>query len=126
LYLVPISSETRFFIPPQWNLEGITVEPNNEISAVDKAFVFLNYPFFGGPSSDPPISLANALDIAGIMGVYRRNIETEFAHGDWEGVRAELARWSVNQRAAADKAVSVKRREAIAASVSAGTLAFGV
>lgn len=69
--------------------------------------------------------MTTSLDIAGIRGVYRQNIETEFGEGDWQGVRAELARWSVNQRAATDKAVSVRKREAIAASVSADTVTVG-
>jgi hypothetical protein len=113
------------FPSPRWNLEGITVEPNTEISTVDKAFAFLNYPFIEVPSADPATNLTTALDVAGITGIYRQNIETEFGEGDWQGVRAELTRWSVNQRATADKAASGKKREALSASVSTGTVAVG-
>lgn len=118
-----LTATRRYFMPAEWNLQGITIEPATDLSPLDKAFAFLNYPFMGGvSSSDPSANLVTALNTAGITGIYRQNIAAEYAEGDWQGVRAEFTRWAVNYRALAAKAAAVTEREAVAAAVPAASI----
>lgn len=113
-------------MPPQWNVEGIRIDPATDLSPLDKAFAFLNYPFIGGVSSaDPSANLVTAFNTAGITGVYRQNIAAEYAEGDWRGVRAEFTRWAVNYKALSAKAAVVNEREAVAAAAPAAALLQG-
>lgn len=109
-------------MPAEWNTQGITVEPTSDLSPLDKAFAFLNYPFITTPSSDPNVNLVNALNTVGITGTYRQNITSEYGEGDWQGVRAEFTRWAVNYKALAAQATAVAERETIAAAVPAAAL----
>ncbi|KAJ2928155.1 hypothetical protein H1R20_g8940, partial [Candolleomyces eurysporus] len=87
--------------------------PNSELSALDKAFAFLNYPFLGGlTSSDASHTLDNALNTIGITGKFRESITAEFNENDWRGVRAEFTRWALNAKAEASKKDAVAVREA--------------
>ena len=92
-------------MPAEWNVQGIEIKPTTELSPLDKAFAFLNYPFIGTvTSSDPSVNLDNAIAAAGIAGEFKDSIVEEYAQGDWEGVRAEFTRWSIDQKNIADKA----------------------
>ena len=92
-------------MPAEWNLQGIEIKPNTELSPLDKAVVFLNYPFFReATSTDPNVNPENALATVDITGEFRDTITEEFNQGDWQGVRAEFTRWAVNQKAIADNA----------------------
>ncbi|KAJ2933028.1 hypothetical protein H1R20_g4101, partial [Candolleomyces eurysporus] len=87
--------------------------PNYELSALDKAFAFLNYPFIGGlTSSDASQTLDNALNTIGVTGKFRESITAEFNVNDWRGVRAEFTRWALNAKAEASKKEAVAEREA--------------
>jgi hypothetical protein len=99
-------------MPANWNVQGIAIPPNNSLSPLDKAYAFLNYPFFiGTASSDPEVNILNALNTAGITGAARANIGLEYIENDWRGLRAEFTRWAVNQKALSDKAQAVSQRD---------------
>ena len=99
-------------MPASWNTQGIEIEPTTDLSPLDKAFAFLNYPFIGGvTSTDASVNVENALATAGITGEFKDSIAQEYAQGDWEGVRAEFTRWAVNQKAIADKARIAAERQ---------------
>jgi hypothetical protein len=88
-------------MPANFNLQGINIPPNNRLSAIDKAYAFLNYPFLiGAQSADPSVNILSALNAAGVTGPSRANIALEYIEGDWRGLRAEFTRWTLNQRAA--------------------------
>ena len=88
-------------MPAQFNLQGIAIPPNNRLSPLDKAYAFLNYPYLNAaPSYDHNVNLNNALNAAGVSGDSRISIEREYSENDWEGVRTELTRWTLNQIAA--------------------------
>lgn len=107
-------------MPAEWNVQGIAIPPNNNLSALDKAYAFLNYPFLiGSASSDPNVTLLNALNTAGVTGTSRANIALEYIENDWQGVRAEFTRWAVNQRALSDQAQAAAQREEAAAAAAA-------
>ncbi|RXW15895.1 hypothetical protein EST38_g9959 [Candolleomyces aberdarensis] len=113
---VDTTSIMMYFMPAEWNLQGINIPPNHSLSALDKVFAFLNYPFpIGTASSDPDVNVLNALNTAGVTGAARANIALEYIEGDWQGLRAELTRWAVNQKALSDKAQAVSQREQAAA-----------
>ncbi|RXW12185.1 hypothetical protein EST38_g13667 [Candolleomyces aberdarensis] len=100
-------------MPPELNEQGIEIHPSKELSALDKAFAFLNYPFLGGlTSSDPSQTLDNALNTIGVTGEFRESITAEFNENDWRGVRAEFTRWALNAKAEASKKEAVAEREA--------------
>ena len=100
-------------MPAQFNEQEIEIPPNYELSALDKAFAFLNYPFLGGlTSSDASQTLDNALDTIGVTGKFRESITAEFNENDWRGVRAEFTRWALNAKAEASKKEAVAEREA--------------
>ncbi|KAF6765962.1 hypothetical protein DFP72DRAFT_1038768 [Ephemerocybe angulata] len=112
------TSIMMYFMPAEFNVQGIAIKPNNVLSPLDKAFAFLNYPFTPGTASvDPSVTVVSALNTIGITGAVRASIATEWAEGDWQGVRAEFTRWSVNQKALNDKAAASAEREEIAAAV---------
>ncbi|KAJ2936485.1 hypothetical protein H1R20_g607, partial [Candolleomyces eurysporus] len=48
------------------------------LSAVNKAFTFLNYPFPIGASSHPDVNILNALNTARVIGGARANIALEY------------------------------------------------
>lgn len=99
-------------MPAELNEQGIEIPPNYELSALDKAFAFLNYPFLGGPTPDASHTLDNALNTIGVTGKFRESITAEFNENDWRGVRAEFARWALNAKAEASKEEAVAEREA--------------
>ncbi|KAF6764496.1 hypothetical protein DFP72DRAFT_423757 [Ephemerocybe angulata] len=102
-----------YFMPAEFNVQHIEIKPNNVLSPLDKAFAFLNYPFPPGTASvNPSVNLVNSLNTVGITGPVRASITTEWAENDWQGVRAEFTRWSVNQKALNDKTAAVAEREA--------------
>jgi len=88
-------------MPAKMNLEHIEIPPNNALSELDKAYVFLNYPFFTMPSPNKQWTVEHALDVAGVKGKSREKILSEFNEKDWRGVRTEFALWSLNEKAAA-------------------------
>ncbi|RXW16789.1 hypothetical protein EST38_g9061 [Candolleomyces aberdarensis] len=117
---VDITSIMMYFMPADWTLERIEIPPNYNLSLLDKAFAFLNYPFpVGTPSSDPDVNIQNALDTAGVTGDARENIVLEYNEGDWQGLRAEFTRWAVNQKALSDRAQAISQREQAAVTVAA-------
>ncbi|KAJ2933027.1 hypothetical protein H1R20_g4102, partial [Candolleomyces eurysporus] len=109
---VDLTSIMMYFMPAELNEQGIEIPPNYELSALDKAFAFLNYPFLGGPAPDASHTLDNALDTIGVTGKFRESITAEFNENDWRGVRAEFARWALNAKAEASKEEAVAEREA--------------
>ncbi|RXW18660.1 hypothetical protein EST38_g7194 [Candolleomyces aberdarensis] len=117
---VDFTSIMMYFMPANWNVQGIEIPPNNYLSPLDKAFAFLNYPFLvGTASTDPSVTLLNALNGAGVTGPSRASIALEYIENDWKGLRAEFTRWAVNQRALSDRAQAVSEREEAAAAVAA-------
>uniref|UniRef100_A0A4Q2DAD1 Peptidase M12A domain-containing protein n=1 Tax=Candolleomyces aberdarensis TaxID=2316362 RepID=A0A4Q2DAD1_9AGAR len=117
---VDFTSIMMYFMPANWNVQGIEIPPNESLSPLDKAYAFLNYPFFiGTASSDPNVNILNSLNTAKVTGTARANIALEYIEGDWRGLRAEFTRWAVNQRALSDRAQAVSRREEAAAAVAA-------
>ncbi|RXW18661.1 hypothetical protein EST38_g7197 [Candolleomyces aberdarensis] len=117
---VDITSIMMYFMPADWTLERIEIPPNYNLSPLDKAFAFLNYPFpVGTPSSDPDVNIQKALDTAGVTGDARENIVLEYNEGDWQGLRAEFTRWAVNQKALSDRAQAISQREQAAVTVAA-------
>ncbi|KAJ2922193.1 hypothetical protein H1R20_g14905, partial [Candolleomyces eurysporus] len=118
--VVDFTSIMMYFMPANWNVQGIEIPPNNRLSPLDKAYAFLNYPFFiGTASSDPDVNILNALNGAGVTGPSRASIALEYIENDWKGLRAEFTRWAVNQRALSDRAQAVTEREEAAAAVAA-------
>ncbi|KAJ2933020.1 hypothetical protein H1R20_g4100, partial [Candolleomyces eurysporus] len=110
---VDLSSIMMYWMPAQFNEQEIEIPPNSELSALDKAFAFLNYPFLGGlTSSDASHTLDNALNTIGITGKFRESITAEFNENDWRGVRAEFTRWALDAKAEASKKDAVAEREA--------------
>ncbi|KAJ2928154.1 hypothetical protein H1R20_g8941, partial [Candolleomyces eurysporus] len=110
---VDLTSIMMYWMPAQFNEQEIEIPPNYELSALDKAFAFLNYPFIGGPtSSDASQTLDNALNTIGVTGKFRESITAEFNVNDWRGVRAEFTRWALNAKAEASKKEAVAEREA--------------
>ncbi|KAJ2931123.1 hypothetical protein H1R20_g5928, partial [Candolleomyces eurysporus] len=109
------TSIMMYYMPANFNLQGITIRPNRSLSALDKAYAFLNYPFLRGAASvDPNVTLVNALNAAGVTGTARTNIAAEYTEGDWRGLRAEFTRWTLNQRAALASAPAEAEAEAAA------------
>ncbi|KAJ2931124.1 hypothetical protein H1R20_g5929, partial [Candolleomyces eurysporus] len=109
------TSIMMYFMPANFNLQGIAIPPNNRLSALDKAYAFLNYPFLSGATSvDPNVNIVNSLNAAGVTGPSRTSIAAEFAEGDWRGLRAEFTRWTLNQRAALASAPAEAEAEAAA------------
>ncbi|RXW13968.1 hypothetical protein EST38_g11879 [Candolleomyces aberdarensis] len=110
---VDLTSIMMYYMPAQLNEQEIEMRPNYELSALDKAFAFLNYPFLGGlSSSDASQTLDNALNTIGVTGKFRESITAEFDENDWRGVRAEFTRWALNAKAEASKKEAVAEREA--------------
>ncbi|RXW15893.1 hypothetical protein EST38_g9961 [Candolleomyces aberdarensis] len=117
---VDFKSIMMYFMPANWNVQGIEIPPNYDLSPMDKAYGFLNYPFFiGTASSDPNVNILNSLNTAKVTGAARANIALEYIEGDWRGLRAEFTRWAVNQRALSDRAQAVSEREETTAAVAA-------
>ncbi|RXW12211.1 hypothetical protein EST38_g13645, partial [Candolleomyces aberdarensis] len=84
---VDLTSIMMCWMPAQFNEQEIEIRPNSELSALDKAFAFLNYPFLGGlTSSDASQTLDNALNTIGVTGKFRESITAEFNENDWRGV----------------------------------------
>jgi len=107
-------------MPAEMNLEHIEIPPNNALSELDKAYVFLNYPSFATPSPNKQWTVEHALDVAGVKDKSREKILSEFKEKDWKGVRMEFALWSLNQKAAAiARRIGVKRAAAAAAGATA-------
>ncbi|RXW12187.1 hypothetical protein EST38_g13665 [Candolleomyces aberdarensis] len=100
---VDLTSIMMYWMPAQFNEQEIQVLPNFELSALDKAFAFLNYPFLGGLTSDASQTLDDALNTIGVTGKFRESITAEFNENDWRGVRAEFTRWALNAKAEASK-----------------------
>jgi len=88
-------------MPKEMNIERIEIKPNNELSEVDKAYGFINYPFITTGSPNPRWTITHALNVANVQGDFRQRILDEFFQGDWKGVRTEFALWSLNERAIA-------------------------
>lgn len=117
---VDTTSIMMYFMPAEWNVQHLEIKPNHDLSPLDKAFAFLNYPFIGEiTSSDASVCLAGALTTVGITGEFKDSIEAEYAAGDWEGVRAEFTRWSINEKAIADGAKAAAEREGAASGEAA-------
>jgi len=106
-------------MPAEMNLEHIEIPPNNALSELDKAYVFLNYPSFTTPPPNKQWTVEHALDVAGVKDKSREKILSEFKEKDWKGVRTEFALWSLNQKAAAiARRIGVKRAAAAAAATA--------
>jgi len=88
-------------MPKEMNIEQIEIKPNNDLSEIDKAYGFLNYPFIKTKSPHPEWTVTHALDVANVQGDFRERILNEFKQGDWKGVRTEFALWSLNEKAIA-------------------------
>jgi hypothetical protein len=98
-------------MPKEMNIERIEVKPNNELSELDKAYGFINYPFISTTSPDPKWTITHALDVANVQGDFRQRILNEFDQHDWKGVRTEFALWSLNERAVAISSRLQKQRQ---------------
>ncbi|KAJ3488067.1 hypothetical protein NLI96_g3098 [Meripilus lineatus] len=61
-------------IPASCNHQGSTIEPNSELSEVDKAFAMVHYPRFTPHEKAPEWTIAHALDVLGVHGTTRDKI----------------------------------------------------
>ncbi|TFK16663.1 zincin [Coprinopsis marcescibilis] len=103
---IDTTSIMMYFMPAEMNVERIEIKPNNKLSALDKAFAFLNYPFLGSTASvDPTVNVTTSIATIGIEGEFKDAVLSEFNEGDWDGLRDEFTRWSLNEKA---KAVAAK------------------
>ncbi|RXW14657.1 hypothetical protein EST38_g11205 [Candolleomyces aberdarensis] len=103
--IIDLTSIMMYFMPGAMNEENIDVPPNNALSPYDKAFAALNYPFIaeGANAEASNAKVEAALATLGVQDEFKQSILAEFAQKDWEGVRAEFTRWSVNEKALAEK-----------------------
>ena len=106
-------------MPGAMNEENITVPPNNALSPFDKAFAALNYPFIaeGADAAANSAKVEAALATLGVEDEFKQIILSEFTQKDWEGVRAEFTRWSVNEKAKAEKEKAKAKEEPAGASL---------
>jgi len=93
-------------MPPEMNEQGIRFEPNNKLSAADKAFMAINYPNFSSPDSTSPSEATltplqvfrDALGVAGIRGSTRSTLVNYWLQGDWEQIRYTYIDWCTKIR----------------------------
>ena len=63
-----------YSIPSEINGTGVDVVENQELSQLDKAYIFLNYPRTDPHPGAKGWDIAHALDIAGVVGPRRDEI----------------------------------------------------
>ena len=61
------------------------------------------------------MTLENALNTIGVKGKFRESITAELNENDWQGVRAEFTRWTLNAKADSSKGEAAAERESEAA-----------
>jgi hypothetical protein len=81
----------RYSMPAKMNEEEMEVEPNNELSELDKAYITLNY-----PREDPSTgwTVAYALEVAGVDREQRESMLHDYRTDGWSKLRGRLGRWS--------------------------------
>ncbi|THH31771.1 hypothetical protein EUX98_g2429 [Antrodiella citrinella] len=89
-----ITSVMMYKMPPEMNLQHVSVGNNYVLSPLDKAYMVINYPF---QIKDPQWTLSHALDIAGVSGTAKQAI---LAEKDADNVREKFSVWNATQRAA--------------------------
>ena len=75
-------------MPAEMNLEHIEIPPNNALSDLDKAYVFLNYPFLTTSSPNKQWTIEHALDAAGVKDNLASGHSTNRLEGRKDGVCA--------------------------------------
>ncbi|KAF8956725.1 hypothetical protein BDZ97DRAFT_154780 [Flammula alnicola] len=104
---IDLKSIMMYFMPAEMNNEGIEVKPNNELSALDKAFMTINYPFFDESDTKndiPGLQLfKNALDVAGVDGDPKTTLMDLYRGQSINEIRFEFTRWCIDIRAAREK-----------------------
>ncbi|KAF5339091.1 hypothetical protein D9611_011247 [Ephemerocybe angulata] len=88
---VDLDSVMMFHLPKEFTEQGLEVPPHETLSPLDKAYAFLNYPYFDGDQApEGAITFSEALDVAEITGEVRETFVAKYAVRDWRGMREEL------------------------------------
>lgn len=87
------------------NEQGYEIRPKNQLSSIDKAFIQLNYPYFGIAKGsrkknpdDNPMSFSRALEELKVDQETEAKMRSHFASGDWDGIRKDLIAFFVKAR----------------------------
>ncbi|KAG5635803.1 hypothetical protein H0H81_010075 [Sphagnurus paluster] len=89
-----ITSIMMYSMPSCINTEGISVPVNNELSDMDKAYIFINYPRKEPHPNAKDWTLKRALTVAGVPA---KEIVAYLGLDD-EGIRRDFNAWNILQR----------------------------
>lgn len=97
-------------MPAHLNEQNIHVEPNNQLSALDKAFMIINYPHFDNVDKgqfDPKRDqFEGALDTVGVAGDRKEKILHLYDAHNWSEVRYEFTRFTTDMHLARKAAMA--------------------
>lgn len=85
-----LKSIMMYSMPAYLNEQGIEVKENTELSLMDKAFMQIHYPYFGGAARPEGMSFSIALEAMGIKGANADKLIEHFSNGDWEAIRVDF------------------------------------
>lgn len=97
-YLIKLCADIvqhRYPIPYTINTQGIDIPRNHDLSDIDKAYIFLNYPRVVAHDKTPDWNIRKVLKVAGVGGRRRKDILNATCP---DSIRDLFAQWNVEKR----------------------------
>ena len=88
-------------MPAAFNLEGINIPRHYNLTALDKAYVLINYPRAQAAAATPEWTFEHALDVARVDAATKAKLLQDFNAKNYDGVRTKFNQWNAIMQAGA-------------------------